>query len=754
MAQRSSGGYDVDRDPADDQMAKDSSFVHHSPGKGSFIEPYYPEPEVNGYGSSDFAFEYDDDDDCDYLPNEDSNAISPPTRNGSSPEQLPPLESQPTPSSRRGPGLCYILSLVLLALFGVLLAASFNPTSRDFVRHNISAPVADTMEKVPNLLHFTFPVVVIPASPPAPQQTQDPPPAPIVNNVLTLEGSAAETLMIEIDQLAGRLSAAKKSIGQNTEKADKGAKDVDSLVERLKALEKKIETKAEDGTLKELKLAVDQTSEKVQQSLREHEPVIEATAKDAAKVAVKEWAASNSGVAIQEAKTAAKQVVDEALKDLPSTINGLADLEELKALRKEFEALAGQVKLGEDGVIEKVLQKLEKSPVFRDLEDAVTTTQHTIAKLGDRVPSHAKDIAQLHADLTKARADLTSLKGDQTSSDEKARTARAAQQGLEKEIKELQKSVTKIDEVSQDMLALTTEFGALKHVVEHTNASNLALLSNANVERTNLDEKIQGVNAALLETKRDIMQELSKVAKEARTHQASSGGGGVFSGSNLQPQVEAIIERYYYGERDEEVDWASNALGGTVKDTSKQFTRFGDFVTRTDVESILSPMTSPTDCFQLDGNSGWILFTTPRGISPQKFVVEYPMGIYPSKNTFGREFALYGSSTEVAGAAKGDLDKFVKLHEGALEVSQAGGHFSIELDPSRAQAMNLHIREAPAGTSDTDGIKLEGPIYNIFKMVLLSNHGAEDMTCLFRIRLYGQGFTGMAWREFRDNASF
>lgn len=752
FAHRSTSGFDDERDPVDDQLAIDSSFVHTSPGKGSFVEPYYQEPEQNGYGhvDVDFPFDYDGEDDLnetivDYVDDDvdrRNGTLTPvevkstPSQAGS-PATLPPLDR-----SRHGPGLCFTLSTLLTILFALLLAASFNPNARDYVRHNISAPVADAMERVPNPLHFTFPLSfnVFRADSHVP---------PIINFNIT--GDGAETLMIEFEKLHRSVKEIKNEVGGNAVKTEDGAQRLAELVTRLEALERKIGSKAEQDAIKELKLALAESSAKTENSLKEHKPVIEATAKDAAKAAVQEWAASNSGIAVEEAKTAAKQAVDEALKDLPTAIDGLADLEELKALRKEFESLTEQVMQGEEGVIEKVLKRLEQSPVFQVLEDAVTSVQHTVAKLNDRVPSQAKDIVQLQEELKETRTSLTSLQDAQTSSDEKARAAREARESLVKEIEELQKSVIEIDQVSTRLLTLTEEFGKFKVVVEATNTTHMLDINQAVVDRLALDEKIENANVELLETKRDIMQELNKVAKEARSQDVQLSA---FGGSNLQPQIEAIIERYYYGERDEEVDWASENLGGTIKATSKPIAQFGDFVKRTPAEAILRPMSSEPRCYQMAGNDGWVVFVTPRGLRPQKFVVEYPKGIYPSREAFGREFELYGSTTNIGAASRGDQDAFVKLHDGTLETTQAGGYFSIELDASRASDSSLNIPVAPAGASDTDGMKLEGPIYDIFRLNILSNHGADGMTCLFRIRLYGQAMTGLGWRSFRESGRF
>lgn len=164
------------------------------------------------------------------------------------------------------------------------------------------------------------------------------------------------------------------------------------------------------------------------------------------------------------------------------------------------------------------------------------------------------------------------------------------------------------------------------------------------------------------------------------------------------------------------------------------------------VQLLLGPVSQPGACLPLVGSSGWVDIRLARPIHPSAFTYEHiPPSIALDIRTAPRNLTLLGflgrPPAAPPGAAPGTGSASAAAGSGAGgEVAPSGqgallGSFAFDAHARRAvQTFPLAPAGGPGGSSQPSQA---APLIDHVRLLVTSNHGHPDYTCLYRLRMHG-----------------
>jgi len=168
------------------------------------------------------------------------------------------------------------------------------------------------------------------------------------------------------------------------------------------------------------------------------------------------------------------------------------------------------------------------------------------------------------------------------------------------------------------------------------------------------------------------------------------------------------------------------------------------------VQLLLSPISQPGACLPLAGTSGWVDIRLARPITPTAFTYEHiPASIAHDIRTAPHNLTLFGfvgkppapaagmvpASPSAAAAGEGSATNGgVRLGSFAFDAQARRPWQTFQLTPT-GQGSGQGSGQAGQGESSASAGAL--PAVDHVRLVISSNHGHRDYTCLYRLRVHG-----------------
>lgn len=155
---------------------------------------------------------------------------------------------------------------------------------------------------------------------------------------------------------------------------------------------------------------------------------------------------------------------------------------------------------------------------------------------------------------------------------------------------------------------------------------------------------------------------------------------------------------------------------------------------------LLSPVSQPGACLPLVGSAGWVDVRLARPIRPSAFTYEHiPPRIAFDIRTAPRNLSLLGflgrpPAAHAGGSTSASSANPPAGSEGAIPL----GSFEFDAHARRAvQTFPLTLAGAPGNGSQPAQPPQSAPLIDHIRLVVLSNHGHPNYTCLYRLRMHG-----------------
>ncbi|KAL4432547.1 hypothetical protein ABPG77_000484 [Micractinium sp. CCAP 211/92] len=189
----------------------------------------------------------------------------------------------------------------------------------------------------------------------------------------------------------------------------------------------------------------------------------------------------------------------------------------------------------------------------------------------------------------------------------------------------------------------------------------------------------------------------------------------------------------YAADRTGQPDWALASVGGAVVAHSQpRGAKLRTGRVYPHANNVLGPVSQPGGCLPLLGSTGWVDVRLSRGIHPSAFTYEHiPPRIAYDIRTAPRNLTLLGflgrppavrGTNPPAGSA------------GAIPL----GSFAFDAHARRAmQTFPLAMAATPGNGSQPAQPPQDAPLIDHIRLLVLSNHGHPEYTCLYRLRMHG-----------------
>ena len=200
-------------------------------------------------------------------------------------------------------------------------------------------------------------------------------------------------------------------------------------------------------------------------------------------------------------------------------------------------------------------------------------------------------------------------------------------------------------------------------------------------------------------------------------------------------EIDVLIQRrleQFAADKTEKIDWAIESSGGRIMGSSPShlvkvesstllsWLRDCYYPTK-NPEEMLSPDMTTGSCWPMEGSRGFAVLRLRSEIRPTEVAIEHiSHTIAPDYSTAPNEFEVYG------------------LHKDGGELLPVAGEHKMKGDllgrfryaPRAKQLQSFAVGPGPNNRS-----------YQHLKVVVLSNHGSDKYTCLYRVRVHGDAVT-------------